>query len=110
MTQPTRSRDEQTETLRSSKLCSSVTDRTVGGTGMDAWGTRDRSDGQLAAEAYRALIGTGRAPLLEVSVEVEKGTVILSGRVPTYYMKQLAQQVVLSLDGVEYLDNQVTVQ
>jgi osmotically-inducible protein OsmY len=34
---------------------------------------------------------------------------ILRGCLPTYYLKQLAQQVVVGLEGVGHIDNQIQV-
>jgi osmotically-inducible protein OsmY len=39
-----------------------------------------------------------------------RGAVVLQGQVPTYYHKQLAQSVALSVAGVTSLENQITVQ
>lgn len=110
MTRRSHFRGEQTEMIESMSVCDVVTGRTADGTEEDAWRTPGLSKGDLEAEVYRALIATGRTPLLGVKAHVNDGTVILHGCVPTYYMKQLAQQAVLALDGVEYLDNRVTVQ
>ena len=37
------------------------------------------------------------------------GVLILRGCLPTYYLKQLARQVVVGLEGVEHIDNQIDV-
>ena len=36
-------------------------------------------------------------------------SLVVRGRVPTFYLKQMLQSVLKSLDGVERIDNQVTV-
>jgi osmotically-inducible protein OsmY len=38
------------------------------------------------------------------------GRVILQGRVPSYYLKQMAQSVTLAVVGVKSLENQIAVQ
>jgi hypothetical protein len=38
-----------------------------------------------------------------------QGTIILSGRVPSFYLKQLLQEALRDIDGVEKIDNRVDV-
>lgn len=59
--------------------------------------------------ANRALRSTGRWPLCNVDVHVIDDSVVLSGRVPTYHLKQLAQAIVLSLEGVRTVQNELDV-
>jgi hypothetical protein len=47
--------------------------------------------------------------LRRVSVEETETTIVLKGTVPSYYMKQLAQESVLSLCGQRRLVNRVEV-
>lgn len=61
---------------------------------------------------YRVRLTLGRAPyaiLSQLEVDEVDGTVVLSGTVTSYYMKQVAQAVASSVDGVRRLDNQVDV-
>ena len=44
-----------------------------------------------------------------MSVVVRNGKVRLSGSVPTYYLKQLAQSLILPLRGVDRVDNDLAV-
>jgi hypothetical protein len=37
------------------------------------------------------------------------GTLVLRGRVPTYYLKQLAQTIVVEIDDAEQIDNRIEV-
>jgi osmotically-inducible protein OsmY len=41
--------------------------------------------------------------------ELRDGTVVLSGLVRSYYQKQLAQESVRDIDGVEAIENQIEV-
>jgi hypothetical protein len=52
------------------------------------------SDG-IVTEIRRRLWSTGRHALRHVECEYSDDTVVLRGRVPTYYCKQLAQSVLL---------------
>jgi len=44
-----------------------------------------------------------------VSCEYLEGVLLLQGRVPTYYLKQIAQTVVARVPGVERVDNRIQV-
>ena len=48
-------------------------------------------DQTMLDDVERALRATGRSALRRVDVEVRREVVILQGRVPSYYDKQLAQ-------------------
>jgi osmotically-inducible protein OsmY len=63
----------------------------------------------LAERVERALRATGYPPLRAVEVSVCGQLVILQGRVPSYYMKQLAQAVAMGVAGVRELRNDVQV-
>ena len=49
----------------------------------------------------------GRATLL--TIDLVEGTIVLSGRLPSYYLKQLLQEVIRGVPGVVDVDNQVDV-
>ena len=40
---------------------------------------------------------------------IESGVLLLSGSLPSYYLKQLAQELVLDLEGVRQVNNQISV-
>ena len=40
---------------------------------------------------------------------VRKGRVVLRGRVPTFFEKQIAQESIADLDGIEQVENRVEV-
>ena len=44
-----------------------------------------------------------------LQIEMRPGRVVLRGVVPSYYQKQVAQEVVRMVDGVERVDNQLEV-
>jgi osmotically-inducible protein OsmY len=71
--------------------------------------TTDRTN---LAEAVREVLRQHphfRGRLETLSIEQHGKTVYLSGQVPTYYLKQLAQEVVRHLPGVQGLHNEITV-
>lgn len=44
-----------------------------------------------------------------IQLEFCQGTIILSGRVPSFYLKQLLQEAMRDIDGVDKIDNRVEV-
>jgi osmotically-inducible protein OsmY len=75
----------------------------------------DLADGKgsrvpCAAEAVRRrLYETGYPSLRAVVCEVHAGVLTLRGRVPSYYLKQVAQAVARRIDGIEALINRIEV-
>lgn len=68
-----------------------------------------REDLRLAEQVERALHVTGYPPLRAVEACVSGRLVILQGRVPSYYMKQIAQASALKVLGVHQLRNDLEV-
>jgi osmotically-inducible protein OsmY len=64
-------------------------------------GLRELAEGCLRRNPYRAL--------KHVSCECRGGVLVLRGRLPSYYLKQVAQEVVARLEGVQVVDNQIQV-
>jgi hypothetical protein len=64
---------------------------------------------QLAVDVQRALTETGYLPLRNVRCSLEGSTVILWGRVPTYYLKQIAQSAAARTAGIGNVNNQIDV-
>jgi osmotically-inducible protein OsmY len=62
---------------------------------------KDLAEGCLRRNPYRAL--------KNVSCDYEAGVLTLRGCLPSYYLKQVAQQVVAHLEGVERIHNQIEV-
>lgn len=56
-----------------------------------------------------ALRATGYPNLRGLSISGAEGLVILRGKVPTYYLKQVAQTIVLKVVGVTELQNELEV-
>ena len=63
----------------------------------------------LAKEVSQQLVGSGRLRLRGVQVNEDGGTVVLRGRVPTFYLKQLAQTIAGSVCGVAAIRNEMSV-
>lgn len=72
--------------------------------------TREVGTAQLLSEEVeRALSVTGCPALRSVDVAINHGVVGLRGRMPSYYMKQLAQSVTQFLPGVPEVRNELHV-
>lgn len=59
--------------------------------------------------AERRLEDSGYRVLSRVRCRFEAGILTLSGRVPSFYMKQVAQTLVMSLHSVQKVDNRLDV-
>jgi hypothetical protein len=71
-------------------------------------GTEPDPDPQALAE--RRLRSTRYAPLKHVSCDYQGGVLVLRGCLPSYYLKQIAQEVVAhQVHGVDRLENQIQV-
>ena len=67
--------------------------------------TQSQEDLRLAERIERALGATGYAVLRAIMVSVSARIVHLVGRVPTYYLKQIAQATTLAVPGGHQLHN-----
>jgi hypothetical protein len=56
-----------------------------------------------------AIRATGLPALRNIQIEIDRGTVVLWGRVPTYHQKQLAQAVAQKVEGVRGVANGIEV-
>jgi len=63
----------------------------------------------LTERVQQALAGSAFVNARHVRCEVRDGAVILSGVLPTYYQKQMAQEQLLGLDGVGPVYNEIQV-
>lgn len=59
--------------------------------------------------AERCLRGNPYLALKNLTCEYRNGVLVLGGYLPTYHLKQLAQEAVAHLDGVERVENGIQV-
>ena len=59
--------------------------------------------------ARARLLGTGYAAFENLICEHDSGVLRLRGQLPNYYQKQLAQELLCDLDGVDQIVNSVEV-
>lgn len=69
----------------------------------------DVMDHQLEDDLHHAFRTSGYAPLRNIGISHRNGCVELQGRVPTYFLKQLAQSLASSVPGVANVDNGIEV-
>lgn len=66
-------------------------------------------DAWIDGKAETTLLLNTNLNSFDINTDVENGTVILTGKVDNRVNKALAEELVLSLDGVKDVDNQLTV-
>jgi osmotically-inducible protein OsmY len=71
--------------------------------------TQSREDACLAERVQRALRATGYRPLQGLEVSVQAEHICLGGRVPSYYLKQVAQATALAVSGAYHVRNDLEV-
>lgn len=67
------------------------------------------SDNQLKLRIDEALDSSGYHSLRRVDVHVKNNVVVLSGRIESWYMKQVAQEVVMGITGKGCVQNELVV-
>jgi osmotically-inducible protein OsmY len=67
--------------------------------------TGNLEDLRLAERIERALRATGYGTLRAIEVSVNARIVHLAGRVPSYYLKQIAQATALAVPGAHQIHN-----
>ena len=63
----------------------------------------------LKESAVGCLRRSPYSALQHVSCDCREGVLVLRGRLPSYYLKQVAQESVARLEGVARIDNQIQV-
>lgn len=63
----------------------------------------------VAEIAMKLLRSCSHSPVRRVQCRFHEGVLILSGQVPTFYMKQVAQELLRNLQRVEQIDNRLSV-
>jgi len=63
----------------------------------------------VQGEAQSRLRNSGYHALRLVSCDFHEGVLTLRGQVPSFYLKQVAQELILRLDGAEEVNNRLEV-
>jgi osmotically-inducible protein OsmY len=67
-------------------------------------------DNLLRQQVLSTLGSSGYVPLARLDCHVRDGVIELTGKVPSFYLKQMAQAVVAKVDNVRGVQNYVLVQ
>ena len=59
----------------------------------------------LFEQIHEALTSSPHVPIREVHVEAAEGRVVLKGCVRSFFQKQMAQEAIRRIDGVESIEN-----
>jgi osmotically-inducible protein OsmY len=59
----------------------------------------------LFEQIHEALVSSPHVPIREVRVEAAEGRVVLKGCVRSFFQKQMAQEAIRRIDGVESIEN-----
>jgi osmotically-inducible protein OsmY len=59
----------------------------------------------LFERLHRALSSNPYVPSRQVSIEAADGHVVLKGNVGSFFQKQMAQEAIRRVDGVQLIDN-----
>jgi osmotically-inducible protein OsmY len=90
-----------TLSLRGNEPPEFVRGRTVSQSGQNTVQPKSE-DQRLAEKVGRALDGAGYPSLRDLQVHAHNGYVTVRGRVPSYYLKQVAQSLAISVLGPNY--------
>ena len=72
-------------------------------------GTASNRDVMAVAQDRLASSGYFGTHFKEIACDFTNGVLTIRGRVPTFYLKQILQEVLRDVDGVSRIDNQVNV-
>jgi osmotically-inducible protein OsmY len=67
------------------------------------------ADGALHTRVHSVLEQNPYLPGRKLYFETHQGKVVLRGKVKTYYQKQMAQEMVRTIEGVDHVENQLEV-
>ena len=79
---------------------------------MSSFVTRTKpqsEDAKLSRTIARSLATSGYVSLCSVNVSVHEGFVTLEGHLPTYYLKQIAQSIVMQHQYAGFLRNNIEI-
>ncbi|MFK8111797.1 MAG: BON domain-containing protein [Rubripirellula sp.] len=76
---------------------------------MSTISSQDHSNAEVALLLKEELCHSGHNVLQRVEVEVDNHSIVLSGTVPSYFLKQVAQETVLAACHDRHLSNDIRV-
>ncbi|MBN2475552.1 MAG: BON domain-containing protein [Pirellulales bacterium] len=69
----------------------------------------DKAPENILEDVQRCFIAAGYSPIRRVDVSYLDGSIVLCGRVPTYYQKQIAQALAMAVPAVGQVVNLIEV-
>jgi hypothetical protein len=70
---------------------------------------RDTSDELLHANVRRSLDSSGYRALAALECEAKRGVITLRGVLPSFYLKQVVQTLILRIENVTAIDDRIEV-
>ena len=64
---------------------------------------------QLNQRIDEAILASPYLQRRQLNIQEDEGRVVLRGHVPSYFQKQIAQETIKHLDGVESIENELVV-
>jgi osmotically-inducible protein OsmY len=96
------------KTLNKSIIAALVLGTTAMGAQASSW-ENESKDAWIDGKAETVLLMNTNLNNFDINTDVKNGKVVLTGKVNSELDKELAEELVLSLDGVTDVDNQLTV-
>lgn len=89
-------------------IAAALTTATFSANAENAW-TDTAKDAWIDGKAETTLLFNGNLNSFDINTDVKQGKIILTGKVDTEVDKALAEELMLSLEGVSDVDNQLSV-
>ncbi|GAC16717.1 BON domain-containing protein [Aliiglaciecola lipolytica] len=89
-------------------IAAALTTASMSANAENEWSERTK-DAWIDGKAETTLLFNGNLDSFDIDTDVNNGVVTLTGKVDTEVDKALAEELILSLDGVEDVDNKLTV-
>lgn len=77
--------------------------------GPDAVNSIAKNEADVCKNVRELFVHSTYMPLKWVSCDGESGKIVLSGEVPTQFLKQIAQSLALQVPGVQGVENRIRV-
>ncbi|MFC4700444.1 BON domain-containing protein [Glaciecola siphonariae] len=101
-------RNKLTALITSTLVAASISTSAMAMDNKNTW-KDDAMDAWIDGKAEATLLFNGNLDSFDINTDVNNSTVTLTGKVETSIDKELAEELVLGIDGVESVDNRLTV-
>jgi len=89
-------------------IAAALTTASMSANAENEWSDKAK-DAWIDGKAETTLLFNGNLDSFDINTDVNDGVIVLTGKVDTDVDKALAEELMLSLEGVEEVDNQLTV-